>query len=183
MCFTVFLHNLSPSPLWSTSWSGTLHFILHAFLHPVIVFATHIHTIAACLAVVPRSCHLILVSLSTLYLELLSFILTSHIHLTILVSVHWSITSFSSIQHTTSHTSAVQSPSYSQWCIPISKQWYNSLNLYHLVRILASIAASASSSTLNMSSKEQNLFTNYRFALALISTLVQPVLVTGNLHK
>ena len=34
---TVFLHNLSPSPLWSTSWSATLHFILHTFLHPNIV--------------------------------------------------------------------------------------------------------------------------------------------------
>jgi len=38
MWLTVFLHNLSPSPLWSTFWSGTLHFILHTFLHPVIVF-------------------------------------------------------------------------------------------------------------------------------------------------
>ena len=37
-CFTVFFHNLSPSFLWSTSWPGTLHFILHTFLHPVIVF-------------------------------------------------------------------------------------------------------------------------------------------------
>ena len=35
---TVFFHNLSPSFLWSTSWPGTLHFILHTFLHPVIVF-------------------------------------------------------------------------------------------------------------------------------------------------
>ena len=33
-----FLHNLSPSPLWSTTWSGTLHFILHTFLHLIIVF-------------------------------------------------------------------------------------------------------------------------------------------------
>jgi len=31
-CFTVFFHNLSPSFLWSTSWPGTLHFILHTFL-------------------------------------------------------------------------------------------------------------------------------------------------------
>jgi len=31
ICSTVFLHNLSPSPLWSTSWSGTLDNILHAF--------------------------------------------------------------------------------------------------------------------------------------------------------
>jgi len=30
-CLTVFLHNLSPSLLWS----GTLHFILHTFLHQV----------------------------------------------------------------------------------------------------------------------------------------------------
>jgi len=28
----------SPGPLWSSSWSGTLYFILLAFLHPVIVF-------------------------------------------------------------------------------------------------------------------------------------------------
>jgi len=26
--------NLSPSFLWSTSWPGTFHFILHTFLHP-----------------------------------------------------------------------------------------------------------------------------------------------------
>ena len=34
----VFLHNLSPSFLWHTSWLGTLQFILHIFLHPTIVF-------------------------------------------------------------------------------------------------------------------------------------------------
>jgi len=37
-CLTVFLHNLSPSPLWSTFCSGTLCFILYTFLHQVIVF-------------------------------------------------------------------------------------------------------------------------------------------------
>ena len=35
-----FLHNLSPCPLWSTSWSGALHLIFHAFLHPISVFFT-----------------------------------------------------------------------------------------------------------------------------------------------
>ena len=35
---TVFFYNLSPSFLWSTSWPGTLNFILHTFLHPIIVF-------------------------------------------------------------------------------------------------------------------------------------------------
>jgi len=28
----------SPSFLWSTSWLGTIHFIHHTFLHPIIVF-------------------------------------------------------------------------------------------------------------------------------------------------
>jgi len=41
-CLTVFFHNLSPSFLWSTSWRGTLHFIPHTFLHPIIVsFSWH----------------------------------------------------------------------------------------------------------------------------------------------
>jgi len=37
MCLTAFFHNLSPSFLWSTSWPGTLHFILHTLLQPIIV--------------------------------------------------------------------------------------------------------------------------------------------------
>jgi len=62
----------SPSFLWYTSWPGTLHFVLHSFTSPnhCLLFAAHVHTIAACSAVVPRLCHVILVSLSTLYLEL-----------------------------------------------------------------------------------------------------------------
>jgi len=74
-CFTVFFHNLSPSFLWSASWPGTLHFILHTFFHPIII-ATHAHTIATCFTVVPRLCNLNLVSLSTLYSEL--YLVTSH---------------------------------------------------------------------------------------------------------
>jgi len=38
MWLTVFLYNLSPSPIQSTSWSGTVHFVLHTFLHSIIVF-------------------------------------------------------------------------------------------------------------------------------------------------
>jgi len=33
-CLTVLFDNLSPGPLLSSSWSWTLYFILHAFLHP-----------------------------------------------------------------------------------------------------------------------------------------------------
>jgi len=32
MCLTVLFHNLSPGPLWSSSWFGDLYFISHAFL-------------------------------------------------------------------------------------------------------------------------------------------------------
>ena len=31
-CLAIFLHNLFPCPLWSTSWSGALHLIFHTFL-------------------------------------------------------------------------------------------------------------------------------------------------------
>ena len=43
MCLEIFLHDLFPCPLWSTSWSGALHLIFHTFLHPISVFfAQHI---------------------------------------------------------------------------------------------------------------------------------------------
>ena len=32
MFLAIFLHNLSPHPLWSTSWFGALHLIFHTFL-------------------------------------------------------------------------------------------------------------------------------------------------------
>jgi len=37
-CLAIFLHNLFPCRLWSTSWSGALHLIFHTFLHPISVF-------------------------------------------------------------------------------------------------------------------------------------------------
>jgi len=37
-CLAIFLHNFSSCPLWSTSWSGAIHLILHTFLHPIGVF-------------------------------------------------------------------------------------------------------------------------------------------------
>ena len=43
-CLTVLFHNLSPGPLWSSSWSGPPYFILHAFLHPIIIFLQHMPT-------------------------------------------------------------------------------------------------------------------------------------------
>jgi len=42
-CLAVFLHNLSPCPLWSASWSGALHLIFYTCLdHPIsVVFLQH----------------------------------------------------------------------------------------------------------------------------------------------
>jgi len=77
------------------AWHTPLHTPYISSHSDCLLVATHAHTIATCSAVVPRLCHLILVSLSTLYLELLSFSLMPHIHLTILISAHWSATSFS----------------------------------------------------------------------------------------
>jgi len=37
-CLAIFLRNLCPHPIWSTSWSGALHLIFHTFLDPVSVF-------------------------------------------------------------------------------------------------------------------------------------------------
>jgi len=115
MWLAVFLHNLSPCPLWSTSWSGALHLIFHTFLHPVSVFAIDTHTIATCFAVVPRlQSSIPILSLNCLH-GMLSFTLTLHIHLTILISARWSATSFSFLtgqvsllcRHTTLHRASL----------------------------------------------------------------------------
>jgi len=81
-CLTVFLNNLWPSFLWSTSWTGIVHLILHTFIHSILLFAAHAHTIATSFAAVPK----IIssnpgLSLNSL-LGTLSFSLMPHIHLT-----------------------------------------------------------------------------------------------------
>ena len=50
LCAWQSLHNLFPSPFCSASWFVILHFILHSFFHPIIVFffAIHAHTNATC---------------------------------------------------------------------------------------------------------------------------------------
>jgi len=69
-----------------SSWSGALHFIFHTFLHPYHrnLFCCSINIMSS----IPS------LSLNSL-LRTLSFTLTLHIHLTILVSARWSATSFS----------------------------------------------------------------------------------------
>jgi len=43
MYLTIFLHNLSASPLWSTSWSETCHFTLLTSLHPIFIYSSSFH--------------------------------------------------------------------------------------------------------------------------------------------
>jgi len=83
----IFSRNLSPSFLWSTCWPGTLHFILHTFLHLIIVFFC-----STC----PYHCNLFHCSTEIMstnpslslnpLLGILSCSFTPHIHLTILIS-------------------------------------------------------------------------------------------------
>jgi len=55
----------------SLGLAPSLHTIIHTFLHPIIVFfSQHMPIPSYCFSVVPRPCHLILASPSTLYLEL-----------------------------------------------------------------------------------------------------------------
>jgi len=86
-----------------------------------LLFATHAHTIATCFAVVLRLCHLNLVCLSTLYPDF--YLVTSH-NTSILpfsslpseVPPHFPFyrPRLTSMEHTASHTTAVQSPSQCQ---------------------------------------------------------------------
>jgi len=64
-----------------------LPLIFHTFLHPIsLLFATHAHTIATYFAVVSILYHLFLVFSLNSLLGTLSFTLTLHIYLTILIS-------------------------------------------------------------------------------------------------
>ena len=106
----------------STSYSAYISSPNHCLL-----FATHAHTIATYFAVVPRLCHLILVSLSTIYLEFCTTHPSNHSHLCplkcLLIFLSYG-PGLTSMQRTTSQTTTVQSPPHFQWYILIGKQRY-----------------------------------------------------------
>jgi len=121
------LHSLFPQSLFKFSlayllaWYTPLHTPYIFSPNHCLLFAAHAHTIATCSTVVLRLCPLIAVSLSTLYLEL--YLVTSH-HTSILpfsslpLKCHLIILSYrpglTSMQHTASHTTSVQSSSHCQ---------------------------------------------------------------------
>ena len=134
------LHNLPPSPLLSTSWSGTsTSYFVHFFTQWLSSFRNtcpYQHNLFCCsIKIMSFNPSLLFNSL----LGTLSFTLTPHIHLTThLYPLKCHLIFFScrpgltSMQHTTSHTSAVQSPSHYQWDIVIGKQWYPTAWIYSI---------------------------------------------------
>ena len=95
-CLTVLSNNLFPGPLWFSPWSSTLNFIRHAFLHPVIIIFSQHMPIPMQPVLLQYQCYVITPSLSlSSLLGSLSFSLTPHIHLTILISARWSVATFS----------------------------------------------------------------------------------------
>ena len=74
------------------SWSSSLYQLL-----PFTTIHSILPVQITCLAIFLHNLCLFLVFLTSPYLKLLSFTLTLHIHLTILVSTHWSAISF--LQH------------------------------------------------------------------------------------
>jgi len=87
-----FFHNHSPSFLWSTSWPGTLHFMLHTCLHTIIVHfcsTCPYHSNLFCCSTKITSSNPGLSSLKPL-LGTLSCSLMPYIHLTILICPCWS---------------------------------------------------------------------------------------------
>jgi len=91
----------------------------------------------------------------------LSCSFTPHIHLTILISGHWSATSFSFLMGQDSFPCNKLLYTQQLYKLPLTindisllvSNGTNCLNLFHPIRILMSTTASASPSTLNMSPK------------------------------
>ena len=89
-CLTVLSYNLCPGPLWSSSWSWTLNFVLHAFLHPITIFFSQHMPISTQPVLLQYQCYVIYTSLFlNSLLGSLYFSSTSHIHLTILISARF----------------------------------------------------------------------------------------------
>ena len=70
ICLTVLFDNLSPGPLWSSSCSWTLYFILHAFLHPIIILISQLSSCPYHRSLFCCNTNLHLISLSAPYLEI-----------------------------------------------------------------------------------------------------------------
>ena len=132
------LHNLSPSPsVHLLVWHPPLmtHSIIHFFTESLSYFTAHDHTTATCFSVVPRLyCLYLVCSLSLSHIFSWNSIfypnviyLSDHSHFCPLMYhliFFFYTPGFTSMHHSISHTTAVQTPSHNQWYIIIDKQWY-----------------------------------------------------------
>ena len=147
---------------WSISWSGALHLIFHTFLHPISVFFLQHMSITS----QPVFCQYYIIYhlfhhplFELLTWKSLSFTLTLHIHLTILISARWKATSFSFLTGQVSLLCSIVLRTQLLYSLPLIINdisllvcnGTNCLNLFHPIWILASMAASASPSTLSTS--------------------------------
>ena len=113
-CLTVFLHNVTKfSLIYLLAWHPPLHTPSISSPNHCLLFAAHAHIIATCFAVVPKLCHLILVSQPFIWNSILWLNAThpsDHSHLCLL-KCHLIFLFYgpglTSMQHTTSHTAAV----------------------------------------------------------------------------
>ena len=74
-----------PGPLWFSSWSGTLYFILHTFLHQIVIFFSQHMSIPSQPVLPQYQCYVIYV----IYSQSLSQLLTTHISLTVKQWSQW----------------------------------------------------------------------------------------------
>jgi len=147
------LFGLPPGLEPSTSYS------IHFFTEPVSSFRStcpYHHNLFCCSIKIMSSIPSL--SLNSL-LGTLSFVLTLRIHLTILIYARWSATSFSFLTGQIMLPCSVLLRTQLLYSLPLLIHdisvlvcnGTNCLNLFHPIRILASTAASASPSTLNIS--------------------------------
>jgi len=136
------------SLVYLLAWHPQLHTAYISSPNHCLLFAVHAHTIATCFAVVPRLCHLILVSLNLL-LGTISCSLMPHIHLNILISTRWCATSFSFLMGQVSLPCNIVFHTKLLYNLPLTvndisllvSNCTKCLNLFHPIRILASAAA------------------------------------------
>jgi len=147
----VFFYNLCPSFLWSTSWPGSLHIILHTFLHQIIDFLSqqcpYHHNMFCCSTEIMSSNPSL--SLNPL-LGTLPFSLMLHIYLWPFASLPAEVPPHFPFFWAACNILLCPQLLYN---LPLIINGTNCLNLFHTIRVLVSTSASAYPSTFNMSPK------------------------------
>jgi len=121
------------SLVYLLAWHPPLHTPYISSPSHCLLFAAHAHTIATCFAVLPRLSSNPSLSLNH-SLGTLSCSLTPLIHLTILISAHWSATTFSFLTarshfHTTYY--------FARSCCTISLSWYTFQTVWPIISCLS----------------------------------------------